>query len=183
MKARPITVAAALSLIAGSTLAQGLPGLWEVTQKMGGNPEMEKAIADMQKQMAAMPAAERKQMEAMMGSKGMSMPGAAGGGATVVKTCVTKEMVERNQIPMHQGDCTSSVTGKTGNSSKMKFTCTKPPSSGEGEFTFAGDKAYTMKMKINSLDQGKPHSMTIDASGKWLGADCGSIRPLVMPKN
>ncbi len=183
MKTPQFAVAALFTLMAGTVLAQGLPGLWEVTQKMGGNPEIEKAMADMQKQMAAMPAAERKQMEAMMGGKGMSMPGAAAGGATVIKTCVTKEMVERPQMPMQQADCTSTVLEKTGTSTKMKYTCTKPPSTGEGQFTFAGDKAYTMKMKINSMADGKPQTMTIDGTGKWLGADCGTVKPIVMPKN
>lgn len=172
MKTHPLAWAAVLGMAADYCLAQGLPGLWEVTQKMGGNPEMEKA-------MAAMPAAERKQMEADMGSKGMSMPG-AGDGGTVVKTCVSREMVDRPQIPM-QGDCTSSMVEKTGTSSRMKFTCTITPSSGEGQFTFVNDKTYTMKMKINSMAGGKPQIMTIGGAGKWLGADCGSIKPLVVP--
>ena len=179
MKTHPLAWAAVFGMAAGSCLAQGLPGLWEVTQKMGGNPEMEKAMADMQKQMAAMPAAERKQMEAMMGSQGVSMAGAANGG-TVVKTCVTKEMVDRPQMPT-RGECTSSVMEKTSTGSKMKFSCTNPPSSGEGQFTFVSDKAYTMKMKINSMADGKPQTMTIDGAGKWLGADCGSIKPMAVP--
>ena len=45
-----------------------------------------------------------------------------------------------------------------------------------------GDSAYTMKIKINTPQQGKPVTITTDSSGKWLGADCGNIKPMVLPK-
>ena len=61
-------------------------------------------------------------------------------------------------------------------------TCASPPSSGEGQYTFVSDSAYTMAMKINTPQQGKPVVTTLDSSGKWLGADCGNIKPMVMPK-
>ena len=64
----------------------------------------------------------------------------------------------------------------------FKFTCASPPSSGEEHYTFMGDSAYSMKMKINSPQQGKPVVTTMDSSGKRLGADCGSITPMAMPK-
>ena len=175
---------ALLGLAAFSVHAQTtLPGLWEVTQKMGGNPEIDNAMADMQKELAGMPPAQRKQMEAMLGGQGMGVPGAAAGGGTVIKTCISKDMADRSQMPMQKGDCTSTVLEKTRTSMKMKFACTSPPSSGEGQFTFLGDKAYTMKMTINALAQGKPQTTTLEGSGKWLGADCGAIKPMGAPKN
>ena len=64
---------------------------------------------------------------------------------------------------------------------KFKFTCASPPSSGEGQYTFMGDSAYTMKMKINTTQQGKQAVTTMDSSGKWLGADCGPIKPVMVP--
>ena len=172
-----------LGLAAFSVHAQTTqPGLWEVTQKMGGNPEIDKAMAEMQNELAGMPPAQRKQMEAMMGGQGMGMPGAAGGG-TVIKTCISKDMADRAQMPTQQGDCTSTVLEKTRTTMKMKFAGTSPPSSGEGQFTFLSDKAYTMKMKITGLAQGKPQTTTLEGSGKWLGVDCGSVKPMVLPKN
>lgn len=173
---------AVLTLCAASASAQTMkPGLWEVHNKMGGSPEMDQAMARMQQQMAAMPPAQRKMMEDNLAKQGVSMTGGANGGM-VVKACVTKEMAERSQMPVQQnGNCTTTVTDKTSNGMKMKFTCTKPESTGEGQFTFAGDSAYTMKMKVNSMVQGKAQTSTIDASGKWLGADCGAIKPVQMP--
>lgn len=174
---------AALALCGASAYAQTMkPGLWEVTSKLGGSPEMDQSMAQMQEQMASMPPAQRKMMEDMMTKQGGQMAGAARGGM-VAKMCITKEMAERNQVPMQQkGSCTSSTSNKTSTGMKMKFTCTNPPSSGEGEFTFSGDSAYTMKMKVNSASQGAPNITSMDASGKWLGSDCGAIKPMATPR-
>lgn len=177
-------VLAACALAAGAASAQSIkPGLWEMTGKMGGNPEMEKAMAQMQQQMASMPPAQRKQMEEMMAQRGMQM-GQAGGGAMTVKVCLTPEMVDRNDYaaPHGQGGCKTTAQPRMGNTMKMSFVCTTPPSSGEGEFTFMGSEAYRSKMTITSSARGKPETMTTESSGKWLGADCGPVKPLGVPK-
>ena len=149
--------------------------------KLGGSGEMDKAMAQMQQQMASMPPEQRKQMEAMLAKQGMSMTSTPGG--VLSKMCITKDMVERSQMPVQtQGDCTSTTSNKSTTGMTFKFNCTSPPSSGEGQYTFMGDSAYTMKMKINTPQQGKPVITTMDSSGKWLGADCGTIKPMVMPK-
>ena len=169
---------AALSVQAQTTKA----GLWEVTSKMGGNAEMDKAMAQMQQQMASMSPQERKQMEAMMGKQGVALS-SNGSGAIVAKTCISKEMVERSQLPVQtQGDCTSTTSDKTSTGMKFKFVCANPASSGEGQFTFMGDSAYTMKMKLTGTEKGKPQTSTIEGSGKWLGSDCGNIKPIASPK-
>ena len=156
-------------------------GLWDVTSKLGGSPEIDNAMAQMQQQMASMPPEQRKQMEAMMAKQGLGISGGSGGMLT--KMCMSIEMVERSQLPMQtQGDCVSTTSDKTSTGMKMKFSCTNPVSSGEGQYTFTGDSAYTVKMKINSVQQGKPTTTTIDATAKWLGPDCGNIKPMPMPK-
>ena len=174
--------AVALAVVALSVQAQTMkPGLWESTSKMGGSPEMAQAMAKMQQQMASMSPEQRKMMEEMMSKQGVAM-GTSGSGM-VAKMCITKEMAERGDLPaQQQGNCTSTTSDKTSRGMSMKFTCTNPPSSGEGQLTFSGDSAYTMKMKINSSAQGAPKTMTIDSSAKWLGSDCGNVKPLVLPK-
>ena len=171
-----------LAVMAMSAQAQTMkPGLWENTSKVGGSPEIEQAMAKMQQQMASMPPDQRKMMEDMMSKQGVAL-GASGSGM-VAKMCMTKEMAERGDMPtQQQGDCTTTTSDKTSRGMTMKFSCTNPPSSGEGQLTFSGDSAYTMKMKINSTAQGAPKTITIDSSAKWLGSDCGSVKPLVMPK-
>lgn len=159
------------------------PGLWEITNKMGGSGDqgakMAAAMEQMQKQMASMSPEQRKQMEKMMAQQGVNMsPGAAGGGMAV-RVCITKEMAARNETPAQtQGDCKQEQMQKSGNTTKFKFTCTKPPSSGEGEVTMNSPESYTMKMKMTSQAKGKPEQMTMDAQGKFVSSDCGSVKPI-----
>ncbi len=182
-RAVTVSTAALLGFCALGASAQSLkPGLWEITHQMKmGSGEMNDKMAAMQQQLANMPPEQRKMMEDMMAKQGVKM-GAAGPGGMSIKTCMTKEMVERNQVATQQGDCTSTPSPRVGNTMKIAFTCTKPPSSGEGQITFSGSEAYTMKMKVNTQVRGKPESMDMEGGGKWLGADCGEVKPLAMPK-
>ncbi|MGZ5195823.1 MAG: DUF3617 domain-containing protein [Ramlibacter sp.] len=177
-------LAAALVTAASAASAQSMkPGLWEITSKMqSGSGQMERQMAQAQQQMANMPPDQRKMMEDMMARQGMKM-GTAGGGAMTMKVCMTKEMVERNEMPSQQrGNCQTTQQSRSGNTMKMAFACTNPPSNGEGQFTFNGSEGYTMKMAVNTTVQGKPETMNMDATGKWLGADCGDVKPRGLPK-
>jgi hypothetical protein len=181
---RTATLFSTLLVCATAASAQGIkPGLWEMQHKMGGSPQMDQAMAQMQKQMAAMSPAQRQQMEAMMGQHGVTMPTPGAGGGMAMKVCITPEMAARSEMPsQYEGQCTSTVTSRSGNTLQMRFTCQNPPSSGEGTYTFSGDTAYTLKMVVNTTRQGKPESMTLDGQGRWLSADCGSVKPVQMPK-
>ncbi|MGZ5094891.1 MAG: DUF3617 family protein [Burkholderiales bacterium] len=182
MKLHYAMAAFAAGTFSVSAAAQNLkPGLWEITNNMkSASGEMEKSRAQAQQQMANMSPEQRKMMEKMMAEHGVKM-GAGGSGATSVKTCMTKEMVERNEIPAQQGDCKTTRQQRSGNTINIAFTCTNPPSSGEGQFTIASPEAYTMKMAVKSTVQGKPETMNMDTSGKWLSSDCGSIKPMQPP--
>ena len=166
------TLACAMALPAAAQLK---PGLWEINNKMN-NPQMDRAMAEMQQQLAAMPPEQRKQMEAMMSQRGMQMATPGAGGGMAMRMCMTKEMADRNDVPMQDG-CRMTSQQRSGNTMKMAFACTDPPSSGEGQFTFTSDQAYSSKMTIRTVAQGKTETTTMDTSGKWIGADCGSIKP------
>jgi hypothetical protein len=184
MKSHHLLAAALVAFASTTAGAQTLkPGLWEVTHKMNGaNSQVDQQMAQMQKQMAAMPPAQRKQMEEMMAKQGTQMPAAAPGGGMSMKMCMTKEMAERSDIPAQQGDCKTTQQSRSGNTMKVAFTCTNPPSSGEGQYTFTSPEAYNMKMAVTTTVQGKPHKTNMEGSGKWLGADCGNVRPMAPPK-
>lgn len=168
-----------ITLAAATAQAQSIkPGLWEMSQKMGGHAQMDEARAQMQQQMAGMSPAQRKQMEDMLARQGMGMPAQGPGGGMTMKLCITPEMAAKQDMPMQgDGECTSTVTSRSANTLKMNFVCKKPPSSGEGTYTFSGDTAYTMKMVMNTTHQGKPHTTTMDGQGKWLATDCGKVKP------
>jgi hypothetical protein len=151
------------------------PGLWEhnfTVKSQSG--QMEKAMSDMQQQMASMPPEQRKMVEEMMAKQGMSM-GAQG---RSVKMCITKEQAERDELPQQDGSCTQQVVQRTSNMIKVKFTCTgQPPASGESEVMFSSPTSYTGKSIVNTTVEGRPERMTMDQTGKWLSADCGNIKP------
>ncbi len=171
-----------LSMFSLGAQAQSMkPGLWEISQKMqSSSGEMEKAMGDMQKEMAAMTPEQRKMMQDMMAKQGVGM--GSGPGPMSLKVCMTQEMVERNELAPQQGDCKSSYSPRTGNTMKIAFACTKPPSSGEGQITFTSSEAYSSKMVVNTMHNGKNEKMSMDSQGKWLSAECGAIKPPSAPK-
>lgn len=169
-------------LIAIPAAAQTMkPGLWEITSKLGGDmgAQMAAAQAEMQQQLASMPPEQRKQMEQMLAQQGMGMGAGAGpGGGTAVRICLTKEMAARNEPPAQQnGDCKQEYSKRSGNTTRFKFVCTKPPSRGEGEVTLHSAESYSMKMTTMSQVKGQTEQMSMDARGKWLSNNCGNIKP------
>ena len=168
----------ALLLASAGAFAQPklAPGLWEHSFQMkGGGAEMDAAMAKMQKEMAAMPPEQRKMVEEMMAGRGVKI--GSNGTSTTVQVCMTKEQVARDQVPM-DGRCTQQNVQRSGNTMRFKFACTgEHPTSGEGEYTFADDKSYSGRSTIDTTVDGKPQRMEVQNSGKWLGADCGSVKP------
>ena len=178
MRMHLVAAAAVLAFALPAGAQTMKPGLWEIHNKMSGG-QMDQAMADMQKQLAQMPPEQRKQMEAAMAQQGVKMAPAAGGGM-VVQMCMTKEMVERNDVPVQNG-CTATQNRKSGNRVQFAYTCANPPSSGEGEMTFTPE-SYTSHMTMKTAGQGKTETIVSDSTGKWLKADCGNVKPMQVPK-
>lgn len=182
---KTLHLAAALVLAGTSSLAcaQMKPGLWEITNKVSGG-QMDQQMAQAQQQMASMPPEQRKMFEEMMAKQGVKIGAGGPGGGMSMKICMTREMAERNEVSSGQqrGDCRTTTQSRTGNTMKMAFTCTNPPSSGEGQVTFSGNEAYNMKMVVHTQVQGRPDTMNMEASGRFMGNDCGEVRPMVPRK-
>lgn len=176
-----ILAASVLTWGAAAANAQTMkPGLWEMSTKTaGGSGEMERAMAESQKHMAAMSPVQRKKMEEMMAKQGIRM-GQPGGGISA-KMCMTKEMIDRNEVTRQEGNCKQTSSQKIGNTMKFTVVCTEPPSTGEGQVTFISPEAYSTKMSFHTTRQGKPESMVMESSGKFLSSDCGTIKPLALP--
>jgi hypothetical protein len=90
---------------------------------------------------------------------------------------MTRQMVEKNEMPQQKGDCKTTSQAKSGNTLKFAVACANPPSTGEGQITYRGSEAYTMKMVASSKVDGRPQTMNMESSGKWLSSDCGAIKP------
>jgi len=180
---KPTTILASLLLflpLAASAQARPTPGLWEQNVKMGSaDPKVAAAMAQMQQQLASMPPEQRKQMEQMMASQGVSMPGAGAGGGMSVKYCLTPERAARDEIPVDQdGKCKQASMNRSGNTIKFTVECTgERAGKGEGEITFVSPKEHKGKMKITSARGGRDHTMEMEHHAKWLAADCGTVKP------
>ena len=178
MHRKLLAAAAALALALPAGAQTMKPGLWEMNNKTSGG-QMDQAMAEMQKQLAGMSPEQRKQMQAAMAGQGVKMMPGAGGGMAV-QMCLTKEMVERNDVPMEKG-CTTTRNERSGRKVTFAFTCSNPPSSGEGEASFTPD-TYTSRMTLKTVVAGKPETMTMEGKGRWVKADCGEVKPMPQPK-
>ncbi len=183
MKATPAALTAssalALLLLAAAPLACAqtqAAGLWEHNFTIKSDDgKMDAAMAQMQQQLAAMPPERRAQVEAMMASRGVKL----GAHGTSAKYCISKEQAAKPAEPrLSSADCTRQDVTRSGNTVKFKFECSKPqPVTGDGEMTFAGDKAYSGRSNIVTQVRGQPQQMSMEMNGKWLSADCGDIKP------
>ena len=175
-------------LAAAPAQAQKLaPGLWEHSMTMkSSDPRLAEGMARMQKELAAMPPEQRKQMEAMMAAQGMNMgmQAGAGGPAVVPKVCLTPEQAARDQMPPPaEGDCKQTSMQRSGNTLRMKFACTgKRPATGEGEYTLDGPKAHRGRTTIDTQEAGKPVRMEMKpqwplAGGRLRGGQAPALKP------
>jgi len=158
------------------------PGLWALENRMtSDDPAIDQAMSVMQQHMANMSPEQRQQMQSMMQQHGVQLDIGAGG-ALQTKICMTREMAERKEFPVQQGDCRQTYTQQSPTRGHIAFTCTKPRVRGEGEVTADNDKSYRAHMKIRSEEEGRNQVVDMDVAGKWLSADCGNIRPVTIPQ-
>lgn len=153
------------------------PGLWEQSMTMKtASGQMEARMAQVQQQMANMPPAQRKMVEDMMAKQGVGM----GGGNNTVRVCVSAEQAQRSDLPqMQQGRCTQEVVERSGGRVRYRFNCPgERPTSGEGEYTMTSPTEYTGRSTVLTQVKGQPEKVDMTHAGRWLGADCGNLKPL-----
>jgi hypothetical protein len=143
------------------------PGLWEMQVH---NPELDAARIQMQKQLAEMPPAMRKQMEQMMANQGFALAEKG------VRACITPEEARRGpDLGMAEKGCTQSLDW-SGNVGRYQMKC-EDGRQGHGEVTFVSEKSWTGWGEFTDPSRGgKP--MRVDYSGQWLGSDCGKVPPI-----
>jgi Protein of unknown function (DUF3617) len=157
------------------------PGLWEVTndsRKMDGHA-MPDHSAQMAEAMKKMPPQMRQQMEARMKANGVQMAPSATGNTTV-RMCLTKDMLEQNRWQQNDHNCKMDPPSRSGSTWKWKVVC--PQGTGEGTTTFSSPEAYTTQMHMTmAREGGTQHTMDMTHRAKWLGADCGGVKPMAPP--
>lgn len=196
------------AVLAAPAVAQDIkPGLYQVTSKMSGDnkvtemmtqqkdalakmtPQQRQQMADMPRQMAkmmeGMSPEQRAKMKEMMGDKAellesmqsMQMTFNADGSSSM-KMCVTKQMIDQRDLTGQHGDCKHNNGKMTGGVMKIAYTCTTPPSKGEGELRMTGPNSFITNMKMVSTDPANKQTMELASTSTWLGSSCGSVKPI-----
>jgi len=155
------------------------PGLWEMHQTPEFSPEQQAKMEQAQKAMASMPPEQKAMMEKMMAQRGVSMN--MSGGTITVKTCLSKEQAERNAPPVTDAKsrCTHDVK-RNGNTIHTHFSCMDPASEGDSDVTLTGN-GFTSKTRVTHQRNGKTETVSISGDGRWLGTDCGDLKPVGTP--
>jgi hypothetical protein len=176
-------LAFALALCSFAAAAQTMQaGLWEFKTQvdMGGaaTPGMPD-MKEMQEQLAQLPPEQRQMLQDMMAKNGM---GADAGNATAQRICVTPAMLARQQLPVQMpGNCRTESAPRNGNTTHIKYACSNPSSSGEGDVTVTSPGSYSMKMIATTTVEGQAQKITVQGKGRWLAADCGGVLPMSTP--
>ncbi|MDQ1813493.1 DUF3617 domain-containing protein [Massilia sp. CCM 9210] len=182
LTALAIVSAATLSLAPASAATQNMkPGLWENTSKSTSqNAEIAKAMAQMQKQMKSMPPEQRKAMEKAMGNSGAPNFKLNDDGSVTVKMCITQKMIDDsagNHLGQLNGNCTHKKGPLVGGTQSFSYTCVNPQASGEGKISYQAD-SYSSTVTMTSSAAGAMGNMTMESTGKYLGANCGDVKPV-----
>jgi hypothetical protein len=149
------------------------PGLWQLQSER--EVDGQKAPDPMER-MKNLPPEARKQMEAMMKQRGVDM-----GQGGVQKVCHTRESLDQGRWKGDGERCKTDITSRSANAWKWRSVCTQPEFEMDGEALFSNSENYTVKTLMNSQRQGKPQTMRMTVTAKWLGADCGDLKPMQPP--
>ena len=139
-------------------------GLWEMTIQVnmpGGIPPG----VDTSK----MTPEQKTRMETMM-------KGRLGGTPTVTQSCVTQEDLDKNQVQKDPpgSECKTVVTKATATLVEYTQTCTGTMA-GVREARLEAPTPTTMTMVAKS-SSGTGAGMTVNMTGKWLAASCGTVK-------
>ena len=155
------------------------PGLWEIKTKMVSDKGETDPMEHMRKSMEKMKPEQRRQMEEMMSKQGVGLGGGMGGGG--MKICYTAELLKNNESLMGQqkndSKCKTKITTQSTTKTAMEYKC-EDGSFGTGEWTFESKEKYKGAMKMTS-SKGKKSEIKHEA--KFISANCGSVKPLLMP--
>ena len=171
---RPLTIALALSAATLAAHAQPAPpikpGLWQVQSER--EIDGQKAPGPMER-MKDLPPEARQQMEAMMKKRGVDM-----GQGGVQKICHSRESLDQGRWKGDSERCKTDVTSRSATSWKWHSSCTGPEFDMDGEAQFANPENYTVKTLMTTQRQGKTQTMRMTVNAKWLGTDCGDLKPM-----
>lgn len=198
----PIFVATAAG--AATTPLNVKPGLWEMTMQidpsgmpgMPGMPQIPQAVLD------AMPPDQRANLESMLKSpeqrakfESMLKSQQSQFNSQLSKReeeriCLTKADLNQPFTPDDTKQCTHRVISSTGSKMEIEALCTldggvKTTVSARHE-ALSPERVtsiVTTKTEPKAPGDGRPMTMTSRMNARWLGADCGEVKPVGSSKS
>ncbi len=179
---RVVPLLAGLALCAATpALAQSLDvrtGLWEVTTKRSttGLPELPSMPNMPPEMLAQLPPAQRAQIENMMKTRRKVAPG-----VQAHKICITQASLDKTpDFGPAERDCTRTKDSRSARGWQVQEVCR------------AGGRKQTMNIRYDVVnretikgvvdiamrDGGDNISMKHETQGRWLGPDCGDVKPV-----
>ncbi|MFI8482264.1 DUF3617 domain-containing protein [Pseudomonas sp. NPDC078700] len=154
-----------------ATAAPILPGLWEIsTSNMAVDGQQMPAMDVMINKLKTLPPEQREMMEQMLAKQGVQL------GDNGVQVCLSEALVKSDQLPLQeQSGCKQEVTERSDNMWKFQFDC--PQAKGQGETRFINDKQFTSIVTSTFNNQGKQQQGTMQTNARWVGTDCGGLKP------
>jgi hypothetical protein len=183
---RPLVYLIALAGFAAYAGSLGLkPGLWEVKivkQVVDGRDttaQMAASQAQLQQAMANLTPEQRAKMQAFM-------PKSAGlGGDGNFQICISPEFAKRDQPVIDKdGHCQPGAVEHNGNTTTYEFTCTSGGSTrrGKGTTVANGDVIESQMDLTTTQSTGQTRTMHSESEMRFVGADCGDVKPADAPK-
>ena len=144
------------------------PGLWEVQSESSTGGQKTAQPSD---RLQNLPPAVRAQVEASMKQKGI-----ATGAGGLSRICFTKESMDPARFGNAAG-CKTDPGERTARSWKSHTVCTEPPMTLDSETVFNSSESYTVNTTTTMTMRGETKTSQRTIRAKWLGADCGDLKP------
>lgn len=141
------------------------PGLWEMTVK-----------SDAFKDMPQIPPEQMEQMRKM----GINVPQFSGNGM-VSKVCITPKMAAQQApgLDKMESGCQTKNMKRSGGSYSADIVCSGDmKGTGKVSGSFSGNERVSTVYDFKGTMDGEPVSHHQESSGRWLGKDCGGVRPM-----
>lgn len=160
------------------------PGLWQNTVEFSGQvyQQMVEQMRAMKQQLDALPTEQRKLMEQMMASQGISLRGdtlVMNNGQTEIsdqylvhKECITQKQIEQRSWGAHGADCTFTLTAVAENHFKTVQTCEdRDDIEMQGDLKFQSPESF---VGTGTASKKAGQTMAYEVHGKWL-SECGGV--------
>ena len=160
---------------AQTPLANREPGLWELRLVDGSS--LASLALSVEQAFKNLPDAQRKQMERLMGgSNRVALP-------TVIQQCFTPELARsdlKTLLAEHDVQCSELEWQESAGSGRFSFVCTNPDGdwTGQGRIENATARSFNSEATVQGKYKGQPVTLDMKHEARWLGPDCGDVKPL-----